>query len=195
MKVNIGKFIIIPILFFIAFICINKTYAEPSFRDYKGISLAEGSFLKGISQRQISTAIAKVGDMEYFINPTDVFIGETNIIPKNSVYIGVIESVMAEVEGINASMKIKITKVVTPDKVEHPLDAYVYWKGKTTIGGDLTDVQYYEKMPHYPGTWKKGALQLVPTSIRYFGKPTVIHPGDEVTFVMNKDINLYGYRK
>jgi hypothetical protein len=173
-------------------ICVSQAVlAEAVMRDYKSVQIAKGSFLKAISQRVISSAIVKVGDVEYFINPEDVFVGETNLIPKNSVYLGLVESVMSPVEGVNGSMKIRIYKVITPDNREFMLDAYVFWKGSTTIGGDLTPPKYYTKMPHYPGTWKRGVLQYVPTTIRYPGQPVAINAGDEVTFVINSDLGLY----
>ena len=46
-------------------------------------------------------------------------------------------------------------------------------------------------MPHYPGVWKRGALQYVPTTIREMGHPTVLRAGDEVTFIINSDLSLY----
>ena len=165
--------------------------ADNNLRNYKPISIAKGSFLKAISQRTISTSTVKAGDIEYFINPEDVFIGTSVVIPKNSVYLGEVQEVLEAVEGINAAMKIKIYKVVTPTKDEFALDAYVYWKGSTTVGGDLSEVSYYTRMPHYPGVWKRGALQYVPTSIRQMGRPTVIKAGDEVTFIINSDLSLY----
>ncbi len=169
----------------------NQVLAETSLRNYKPINLAKGSFLKAISQRDISTSTAKVGDVEYFINPEDVFVGESNIIPKNSVYLGEVEEIVEAVEGINAAMKIKIYKIITPDKREFSIDANVYKNGSSTIGGDLAAVAYYTRMPHYPGDWKKGALQLVPTSIREMGRPTVIRAGDEVTFIINNDLSIF----
>ena len=169
----------------------NKAYSDSSLRNYKPIQIAKGSFLKAISQRDISTSTAKVGDIEYFINPENVYIGTSNVIPKNSVYLGEVQEVREAVEGVNAAMIIKIYKVITPDKNEFALDANVYWKGSTTIGGDLSEVAYYDKMPHYPGDWKRGALQLVPTTIRQMGHPTTIRAGEEVTFVINNDLSLY----
>ncbi len=166
--------------------------SETNLRDYKAISLVKGSFLKAVSLREISTSTAKVGDIEYFINPEDVYIGETNVIPKNSIYIGKVESVTEAVEGVNAAMKIKIIKLKTTKDVVYDMDAYVYWKGTTTIGGDLAQSEFYVKMPHYTTSMPKGVLQLVPTSIRYFGEPRAIKAGEEVTFIMNKNIPLYG---
>ena len=57
--------------------------------------------------------------------------------------------------------------------------------------GDLAQIAYYTRMPHYPGVWKKGALQYVPTTIREMGHPTVIRGGDEVIFIINSDLSLY----
>ncbi len=178
--------IIIPV-----FAIQSISFAETNLRNYKSIQLAKGSFLKAISQREISTSTAKAGDVEYFINPADVFVGTSNVIPKNSVYLGEVEEVMEAVEGINASMKIRIYKVITPDRNEFAINANVFKNGSTTIGGDLAEVAYYTKMPHYPGDWKKGALQLVPTTIRSMGQPTVIRAGEEVTFIINDEHSLY----
>lgn len=186
------RFLTTAFILIMTFFCmIQNGNCETNLRNYKPIQLAKGSFLKAISQREISTSTAKAGDVEYFINPCDVYIGESNVIPKDSVYLGQVEQVLEAVEGVNAAMKIKIYKVITPERNEFALDANVYWKGSTTIGGDLSEVAYYTKMPHYPGDWKKGALQLVPTSIRSPGKPTVILAGDEVTFIINSDMSLY----
>ena len=102
-----------------------------------------------------------------------------------------VEEVLEAVEGINASMKIRIYKVITPSEDEYPIDAYVYSKGKTSIGGELTPVAYYTRIPHYPGDWKKGTLQYVPTSIHEKGRPTVLRAGDEVTFIINNDMSTY----
>lgn len=186
------KFFVLTTVLTMCLVLLSKTaLAEATLRNYKPINIAKGSFLKAINQRDISTSTAKVGDIEYFINPADVFIGTSNVIPKNSVYLGEVQEVLEAVEGINASMKIKIYKVITPDKNEFALDANVYWKGSTTIGGELTAVSYYTRMPHYPGDWKKGTLQFVPTTIREMGHPTVIRTGDEVTFIINSDFSLY----
>ena len=182
--------IIIPV-----FAIQSISFAETNLRNYKSIQLAKGSFLKAISQRDISTSTAKVGDVQYFTNPEDVFVGESKIIPKNSVYLGEVEQIIEAVEGINASMKIKIYKVITPDRKEYAIDANVYKNGSTMIGGELTEVAYYTRIPHYAGTCKKGVLQFVPTSIRAMGRPTVIRAGDEVTFIINSDMGLYNPQK
>lgn len=189
------RFFLLTIVLFICVLCVNslalKAESDTNLRNYKPINIAKGSFLKAINQRDISTSTVKAGDVQYFINPADVYIGTSNVIPKNSVYLGEVEEVLEAVEGINASMKIRVYKVITPSRDEYALDAYVYWQGSTKIGGDLTPVAYYTKMPHYPGDWKKGALQLVPTTIREKGKPTVLRAGDEITFIINSDLSLY----
>lgn len=189
------KIILTIFIIFISFLCLNlqdnKAQSDTTLRNYRPVKIAKGSFLKAINQRDISTSTIKVGDVLYFINPADVFVGTSNIIPKNSVYLGEVLEVREAVEGINAAMIIKIYKVIKPDKKEYLVDAYVYRNGSTTIGGDLTAVAYYTRMPHYPGTWKHGALQYVPTTIREMGKPTVIRAGEEVTFLINDDLALF----
>ena len=169
----------------------TKANSETYLRNYKTIKLAKGSFLKAISLHDISSATTKVTDIHYFLNPADVFIGESNVIPQNSVFLGEVDEIIEAVEGINASMKIKIYKVITPDKDEYTLDANIIRNGSIRIGGDLTDVAYYAKMPHYAGTWENGVLQYVPTSIREMGRPAFIRAGDEVTIIINSDQSLY----
>lgn len=184
---------------FLKYICVVTIFfavqilsdAEVTFRGYQPISLVKGSFLRAINLREISTDTSKIGDYVYFINPSDVFIGETNVIPKDSIYQGVVESIIEPLEGINAAMKIKIVKLITTNKIEYNMDAYVMWKGTTTIGGDLADVQYYARMPHYTTSVPKGYLQLVPTTLRYNGQPRALRAGEEVTFIMNSDVPLY----
>lgn len=189
------KIFILTVSLLVCTLCINmiapSANGDTALRTYKPINIAKGSFLKAINQRDISTSTVKVGDIQYFINPTDVYIGTSNVIPKNSVYLGKVEEVLEAVEGINASMKIRIYKVITPSEDEYSIDAYVYSKGKTSIGGELTPVAYYTRIPHYPGDWKKGTLQYVPTSIHEKGRPTVLRAGDEVTFIINNDMSLY----
>lgn len=185
------NFIKIFTLFLVTFCFASFVNAQINMRNYQSISLAKGSYLKAVSLREISSATAKAGESVYFINPENVYIGESNVIPKNSVFVGVIESITEAVEGINAAMKIKIVEVKTTKDSAIKMDAYVYWKGTTTIGGDLTQPEFYKRMPHYTTSMPKGVLQLVPTSIRFMGQPVAIRTGEEVTFVMNKDIPLY----
>ena len=71
------------------------------------------------------------------------------------------------------------------------MDAYVMWKGTTTIGGDLAQVEYYARIPHYSTMCPKGYLQLVPTTLRYNGQPRGLRAGEEVTLIMNSDVPLY----
>lgn len=182
-------------ILFIITICIlaaSNVFAQTELRSYKAISLVKGSFIKAISLREVSTSTVHVDDLIYFINPADIYIGETNVIPQNSIYTGKVESVLDAVEGVNAAMKIKIIKLATTKGVKYDMDAYVFWKGTTTVGGDLSEVEYYTKMPHYTTSMPKGYLQLVPTTLRTMGKPRVIRAGEEVTFIMNKDVPLYG---
>lgn len=191
MKKHLFAIIVFISLFLIGFGIISKSNAETYMRNYKTIKLAKGSFLKAISLHDISSATTKVSDIHYFLNPADVFIGESNVIPQNSVFLGEVEEIVEAVEGINASMIIKIYKVITPDKDEYTLDANLIRNGSIRIGGDLTEVAYYTKMPHYAGTWKYGALQYVPTTIREMGRPAFIRAGDEVTIIINSDQSLY----
>lgn len=160
-------------------------------RPYVPIVLKKGAFLKAVNQRQISTAIADEGDEVTLIAPTDIWCGETKIIPRNSIFSGVIEELHEPVQGTNASMKIKINKVTLPNNTELPIAAYVINNGSSTLGGELTQPLEYTRIPHYiyyPRVYK-GVLQIVPGNKRFFGQHLVIKPGAEFVLMLDEDFN------
>jgi len=164
-------------------------------RGYAPLVLPKGSFVKIVNQRMISTAIADEGDEVTFIVPTDVWCGEVKIIPKESIFTGYVEELNEPVQGTNGALKLKITKLILPDKTEIPVDAYVTNKGEITLGGELTAPLEYTRMPHYiyyPRVYK-GVLQYVPGPKRFFGNHLVIKPGAELVLMFNEDFNAPAY--
>lgn len=160
-------------------------------RDYSPIKLPKGSFVKIVNQRMITTAVADEGDEVSFIVPTDIWCGEVKIFPKETMFYGVVEELHEPVQGTNAALKLRVNKVVFPDKTETVIDGYVTHKGDITIGGELTAPLEYARMPHYiryPHVYR-GVLQYVPGKKRYFGQHLVIKPGAELVLMLNEDYN------
>ena len=81
-------------------------------RNYDEITLPVGTFIPVITTQEISTETCPEGFKTKFISTTDLFMYETNIIPKNTEFFGYIEKIHEPVIGTNASMKIKITKLI-----------------------------------------------------------------------------------
>ena len=163
----------------------------PELRPYAPVVIQKGAFLKAVNQRQITTAVADEGDEVTLIAPTDIWCGEAKIVPKNSIYQGIIEELHEPVQGTNASMKIKINKIIFPDKTEVPINAYVTNNSSNVLGGELTAPMEYTRIPHYiyyPRVYK-GVLQYVPGNKRYFGHHLVVKPGAELIIQLEEDFN------
>ena len=182
----------LALLLFSILICGGFAFAEtPELKPYAPIVLPKGAFLKAVNQRQITTAVADEGDEVTFIAPTDIWCGEAKIVPKNSIYQGIIEELHEPVQGTNASMKIKINKIIFPDKTEVPINAYVTNNSSNVLGGELTAPMEYTRIPHYiyyPRVYK-GVLQYVPGNKRYFGHHLVVKPGAELIIQLEEDFN------
>ena len=69
-----------------------------------------------------------------FIATNDLFMYDTIIVPENTVFEGYIEKMNEPVVGTNASMIIRISKMILPDKFELPMKGYIYTSNNNLIG-------------------------------------------------------------
>lgn len=153
--------------------------------------IEKGTFLKAISPVEISTSDADTGDQVFFINESDMYVGDLDAIPKGSKLVGTIEDIREPVQGTNAAIKIRIDSIITPDKRTIPVNAYVFGDKDNYLGGELTPAAYYHKIPHYTEGWDGGVLQYTPSNIRTFGQHKIIKAGSEVLIIMNEDLKLF----
>ena len=160
-------------------------------RDYDGIELTTGTFIPVMNAQDISTQYCPQGYKVKFIVSNDMFLHETNVIPKGSELYGYIEEIHEPVVGTHASMKIKITKLVLSDTFEIPVKAYYYTSNNNLIGGGLTDPAEYIKMPHWQQRfqgkfWTRRAptLQIRPGPTRKMGEHTRINAGEEGIIIL-----------
>lgn len=152
------------------------------------IELQKGAFLLAYPKKMISTAKMQEGDSVYFIAPADVWVNETKIIPKNSVFIGYVDMLKMPIKGINAAFSMKIKVVVFPDGKAHPLSATVSNGSNTVIGGDLAPAVSYNKMAHLYRTrfrWS-GTTQWVPSGDYEMGRHVSISPRDKVNIILDE---------
>ncbi len=156
----------------------------------KPIILMKGTFLKAFLQKEISTQLADIGDKVYLINSLDMYVDDTNVIPSGSKLYGFIEDLREPVQGTNASVKIKIEKIITPSGVNIPVNAYVYGEDDNYLGGERTHAMYYNRMPHYIEGMGGGVLQFAPTDIRYPGQHLLIKAGSEQKVVLIDDLKI-----
>lgn len=164
-------------------------------RPSKIVYLPKGSFIKLTNIKEISSKFADAGDEVVMSSTFDVYIGETNIIPQKSIFYGTIEKVREPVQGTNASITIKMDKMVTPNGISYPLNGYISQNGTNlSLGGDRTAPLYYTRMPHYTkwsmNRWKIGATQYCETNTRVFGTHITVKPGAELILVLQDNLEL-----
>lgn len=160
-------------------------------RGFDEIVLPAGTFVPVMTTEEISTETCPEGYKVKFLATTDLFMYETNIIPKNTEFFGYIEKIHEPVIGTNASMKIKITKLVMPDGFEIPTRGYLYTSNNNLIGGELTPPSEWVKMPHYQSkfqgiAWNRrsATLQIRPGGKRSMGVHTRIPAGDQQIIIL-----------
>ena len=191
----IRKLLVLLSLFFTVNLCVYSAEMfdniQLPIRDYDGIELPAGTFIPVINAQDISTQYCPEGYKVEFISTNDLYLYETNIIPKGTKFYGYVEDIHEPVIGTHASMKIRINKMILPDNFEIPIKAYVYTSNANMIGGGLTEPAEYVKMPHYQQSFQgrfwinRGpTLQIRPGNKRKMGEHTRINAGENLIIVI-----------
>ncbi len=193
MRYLLALFITVSIMMYIPEIALAEDLpnVQLEMRNYDEISLPAGTFIPVITTQEISTETCPEGYKVKFITTNDLFMYETNILPRNTELYGYIEKINEPVVGTNASMKIKITKIIMPDGFEIPTKGYLYTSNNNLIGGELTQPSEWVKMPHYQSKFQgiawnyRGAtLQIRPGGKRSMGVHTKIPAGDQQIIIL-----------
>ncbi len=153
--------------------------------------IQKGTFIRGITPTEISTSTNDIGDEVVFINTSDMYLENTNAIPRGSKLTGVVEDIREPVQGTNAAIKIKIDTITTPDKRTLKTEAYVFGDNDNYLGGEITPPLYYHKIPHYTKGWNEGVLQYTPSNVRGFGQHKTIKAGSEVFIILNDNLKIF----
>ncbi len=163
----------------------NSAFAQ----DDTACKIKEGTFLRVINLAEISSLMADKEDETVFINTSDMYIYETNRIPKNTKIYGEIEEVLEPIKGKNGAIKISVNKMITPDKKVYKFKGHIQGPNNGYFGGEKTAVTYYHKVPHYIRGLKP-MLQVAPTDILDMGQHTIIKAGTELILVIEEEIVL-----
>lgn len=146
-------------------------------------AVPKGTMVMVYPAKPISTDGYQENDFVYFINPSDVWQGETNVFPKNSVFKGYVNFLKLPVQGVNGAIGMKINEVVYPNGKKQRIAATIFLSDSAIIGGTLTPPATYVTSIHRTKGWARGALQWVPSGEYEFGKHTTI-PTSEALFVV-----------
>lgn len=153
-------------------------------RDYDGIEIPAGTFIPVMNAQEISTQYCDEGYKVKFIVTSDLYMHDTNIVPKESVIWGYVENIHAPVVGTNASMKIRVANLVYPDGVELPIKGYIYTANNNMFGGGLSEPVKYIKMAQRQLKVHQTTLQIKPAQGRKMGVHTVIPSGSNEIVVL-----------
>ena len=196
------KFTII-ILLCAVFLSLNNAYSvelediQIDMHSYEGLTVPEGIVVSAINMQELSTETCPEGYKVKFVSNNDLYIRDTNVIPENTEFYGYIEKINEPIVGTNASMKVKITKLVLPDGFEIPIKGYLYSSNDNLIGGELTSPSEWVRMPHYQGrfqgiSWihRSATLQIRPGGKRSMGRHVKVPTGERVliTFIAPVEI-------
>ena len=160
-------------------------------REFDAVTLPAGTYIPAVNMQEISTETCPQGYKVKLVGTNDLYLDDTNILPKGTEFYGYIEKINEPVVGTNASMKVKITKLVLEDGFEIPIKGYIYSANDNLFGGEMTEPQEYVKMPHYATKYQKIAwnyryptLQIRPGGRLAMGRHTKIQSGEQIIIVL-----------
>lgn len=167
--------------------CVNSAEIpniQLEMRDYSEITIPQGTFIPVMNTQEISTQTCSEGYKVKFIATNDLYMHDTNIIPKDTEFYGYIEKINAPVVGTNAAMKIRISKMIYSDGYETPIKGYLYTSNNNLFGGEISEPVKYEKMAQRQQRVKRTTIQLRPSYERKMGNHTVIPTGSNEIIIL-----------
>lgn len=172
----------ILLLLFGIFFFITFANADDDFvmRDYDGIEVPKGTFIRVMALQDFSSAYTDSTNKLKFAATDDTFQFETKIIPKGTVFHGFVEKKNEPVIGTHGSLVVRITHMTLPDGFVIPLKGYINTKNGNIIGGEMTEPEKYMRVPHYQEKIARhfvGVLQMVPGECRKMGEHVTVASG------------------
>lgn len=178
-------------------LALNPAVAEPlrgiklDIREADPIEIPAGTFIPVVNGQEISTQYCGEGYKLKFISSNDLFMYDSKIIPQDTQFVGYIEKMNEPVVGTNASMIIRISKMIFSDGYEMPVKGYIYTSNNNLIGGGMSAPAEWKKMPHYQKRLKGVAtLRLQPGEKRRMGEHTTLQSGLDLIIVLIEPVEL-----
>ena len=155
----------------------NLPNVQLPLRDYHGIVIPTGTFVPVMNAQEISTQNCQEGYKVTFICTNDLFMHDTIVVPKDTIFYGYIEKINDPVIGTNAAMKIRISKMSYVDGYEVPIKGYLYNANNNVFGGGISEPVKYRKVAQRQLRIRRSTLQLMPSYERKMGTHTTIQAG------------------
>lgn len=164
--------------------CAELQNVQLEMRDYDTVEIPAGTFIPVMNTQEISTQYCSEGYKVKFLVTTDLYMYDSIIIPKDTEIYGYIEKLHDPVIGTNASMKIKVTKIVCSDGCEIPIKGYLYHANNNMFGGEISAPARYTKMSHRQQAIGKTTVQIKPVYERKMGTHVSIETGSNEIVVL-----------
>lgn len=164
--------------------CAELQDIQLEMRDYDTVEIPAGTFIPVMNTQEISTQYCSEGYKVKFIVTTDLFMYDTIIIPKDTEIYGYIEKINDPVIGTNASMKIRLSKIVCQDGCEIPIKGYLYNANNNIFGGGISEPVKYHKVAQRQQKVHYTTLQVKPVYERKMGTHTTIETGSNEIVVL-----------
>ena len=150
------------------------------------------SFFRGFMGQTVSSEFNNSGDMVKILIQSDFTIDDKVILPKNSVFVGVVKNLEKAQRGLNGYFSIDIVGLVFPDGRQFNAKGYIVSsKNNRTFGGELTRRAGHKTTLHRASpNGKYGVLELKQNGPRIMGKETKILMGEFVTIVLEEAIDV-----
>ena len=159
-------------------------------RGYDSIEIPSGTFIPVMNTQEISTQYCPEGYKVEFLVTTDMYMYDDIIIPKDTEIYGYVENIHAPVVGTNASMKIRVAKMVLPDHTEVPIKGYLYNSNNNVFGGGISEPVKYHKIAQRQLKVHYTTLQVKPVYERKMGTHPVIQTGANLIVVLTSPAEI-----
>lgn len=190
-RVFISFFIILSFCGFKAYSAEPLENIQLEMRDYDPVELQAGTFIPVINAQEISTQYMTEGQKLKFIATHDLFMYETKIVAEDTIFEGYIEKMNEPVVGTNASLIIRISKMILPDGYELPMKGYIYTSNNNLIGGGMAEPAEWIRMPHYQNRLRGTAsLQIKPGEKRKLGEHTTLQSGLDLIIILTDPLEI-----
>lgn len=164
--------------------CAEFQNVQMEMRGYDTVEIPTGTFIPVMNTQEISTQYCSEGYKVKFVVTNDLYMHDTNVIPKDTAIYGYIEKINNPVIGTNAAMKIRVSKMTYSNGVDVPIRGYLYTSNNNIFGGGISEPVRYRKMAQRQLRVHYTTLQVKPTYERKMGEHTTIPAGSNEIVVL-----------
>lgn len=182
------------IIFSIIFLMSVKAYSAVfSFEDEPNTGTAllpAGTMFKAILQDTVDTGFSKIGDPVHLLLVSDITVGKSICIPKNSIFFGEVVELAKARQGRDGYFRIALHTLIFPDGWRTDVSARIMDRNNTdVIGGEVTERTEYRKVRHnIEGIGM--VVKLVKAGPREMGEERRLSAGRELFIVLDRDLEV-----